>query len=91
MADGTTLTLRLSPETKERLEALAQSTKRSESLLAQEAIEAYLDANARQVEKIERALAQAKAGGPFVPHEEVAAYLDSWGTEHELPLPRARK
>ena len=91
MADSITLTLRLSRETKDRLDALAHSTKRSKSFLAQQAIEAYLDANAWQIEKIERALAKARAGGPFVSHEEVAAYLDSWGTEDELPPPRARK
>lgn len=32
----------------------------------------------------------AYRAGKFVPHEEVAAWLDSWGTDHELPCPRPK-
>jgi len=37
------------------------------------------------------ALAEAEIdAGLFVPHEEVAAWLRSWGTENELPRPRPK-
>ena len=88
MTDSTTMTVRLRKETREQLEELAKSTKRSRSFLAAEAIEEFVRANAWQVELIEKRLARAKAGGPSVPHEEVDRWLASWGSDDELPKPR---
>lgn len=87
MPSTTTMTVRLSQETKDRLDALAASTKRSRSFLAAEAIEAFVEANAWQVEEIREALEQADAGGPFVSHEEAMAYLEAKarGEEPEPP------
>ena len=47
--------------------------------------------NAWQVEHIKAALAEDKAGGPGVPHEEVVRWIESWGTDHELPKPAPKK
>lgn len=87
MTDSATMTLRLRQETKDRLDALAKSTRRSRSFLAAEAIEAFLRANAWQVEQIGRAVEKADVGGPFVPHDEAMAYLEARarGEEPELP------
>ena len=39
-------------------------------------------------ERIRRAVAEAEADPrPSVPHESVARWLRSWGTENELPSP----
>ncbi|NKB16536.1 MAG: ribbon-helix-helix protein, CopG family [Sphingomonadales bacterium] len=46
-----TLTVRLTRETKDRLDALALSARRSKTFLAAEAIDAYVAANAWQVEE----------------------------------------
>ena len=54
MSDTTTMTVRLSKDLKGKLERLAESTKRSKSYLAAEAIAEYVDLNAWQVEKIRR-------------------------------------
>jgi predicted transcriptional regulator len=39
------------------------------------------------VKEIKHRLDEAKAGAPGVPHERVVEWLDSWGTDHELPRP----
>src|SRR5438128_4729789 len=43
MAKSAVMTVRLTPEVSEKLEALARDTKRSKSYLASEAIESYVD------------------------------------------------
>lgn len=91
MAKSTTMTIRLTPEVSERLDALARDTKRSKSYLASEAIESYVDLNAWQIAHIKAALAEDEAGAPGVPHEEVMRWMESWGTEHELPRPEPKK
>jgi predicted transcriptional regulator len=89
MSSTVTFSVRLPTTRKEQLEALAKSTGRSANHLANEAIASYVDANAWQVEEIRKAVAKADAGGPFVPHEQVAPWLESWGTDDELPPPEA--
>lgn len=89
IADTTTLTVRLSQSTKDRLDALSKRTKRSRSVLASEAIEAFIELNGWQIEGIEAALREADAG-LVVPHEEVVAWVRSWGTDDELPPPRPK-
>lgn len=91
MAKSAMMTVRLSPETSEKLEALARDTKRSKSYLATEAIEAYVDLNAWQVGRIKDALEEAGSGAPGIPHEDVVRWMESWGTDHELPMPTPRK
>ena len=82
---------RVSPKVKEKLQAIAKSTKRSESFLAKEAIEAFVDVNAWQLETIRHGLDSLKRGEPGIPHERVAAWLESRGTKHELPVPTPRR
>ncbi|MGP6158328.1 MAG: CopG family ribbon-helix-helix protein [Vulcanimicrobiaceae bacterium] len=77
MADSTTVTIRLSREAYERLEALARSTQRTKSFLAAEAITTYLEAQGWQVHAIEEAVRKADAGGPFVAHEDVVRWVRS--------------
>ncbi len=84
------MTTRVSRETKARLSALARNTRRSESFLAAEAIESYIDLNAWQIGLIKRRLAELEAGPLTVPHEDVERWLDSLGTDRELPMPKAK-
>ena len=37
---------------------------------------------------IEARLAEAKTGGPAVPHDPVEAWMKSWGGRRELPKPK---
>jgi predicted transcriptional regulator len=91
MAKSVVVTVRLKPEVSEKLDALARDTKRSTSHLASEAIETYVNLNGWQAAHIKAALAEDEAGGPAVPHEEVVRWMQSWGTDHELPRPQPKK
>jgi len=91
MAKSAMMTIRLTPEVSEKLEALARDTKRSKSYLASEAIENYLDLNAWQVDEIKKGLEEARSGTSGVPHKEVEKWVRSWGSDHERPRPTAKK
>lgn len=69
MTNSTTLTVRLSPEVKERLGRLAERTKRTKSFLAGEAIADFVERELEIVEAIERGLEDVKTGR-VVPHEQ---------------------
>ena len=83
------MTVRVSPEVSEGLDALARDTKRSKAYLAGEAIAAFVGRNAWQVARIKAALEDAHSGSPGVPHERVDEWMDSWGTDHEVARPEA--
>lgn len=82
-----TLSIRIDADVRKRLDALAQRSKRSKSFLAAEAIAAYVDAEAWQLEETEAGIADLE-GGRSVSHERVARWLESWGTPHEGKAPR---
>jgi predicted transcriptional regulator len=82
------VTTRVEPAVKKKLRAIAASTKRSESFLANEAIEAFVSANEWQVELIKQRLDAAKRGAPSVPFDRVKEWMESWGTGHDLPKPK---
>ncbi len=73
---STTLTVRVSPELKERLDKVAELTRRTKSFLAGEAIAGYVERELEIVAGIERGLADMKAGR-VVPREEVMAGIDA--------------
>lgn len=88
MPGNASLTFRLDQELKDRLEELAQSTKRTKSYLAAEAVREFLDHNAWQVAKIQKAVEYADQGGKFYSQEEIQEWLESWGTDQEKPPPQ---
>jgi predicted transcriptional regulator len=90
MTGTTTLTVRMPPAMKKGLEKLARSTRRSKSYLAAEAIAAYLELQAWQVEKVRAGLRDLEAGRS-VPDEEVKAWVESWDTPHERPQPKCEE
>ena len=65
-----TLTVRLPPEIKTRLDKLARATSRPRSFLIQTAIQEYLALNEWQVGAIREGLDQADEGR-LIPHEEI--------------------
>ncbi len=79
---ATTLSIRINPKVCNGLEELAHATGRTKSFLAAEAIESYLETQAWQVKAIEGAVKKAKSKkAKFLTHEEVSAWLESWGNE----------
>lgn len=90
MSQSEVVTVRLDPELKAKLDALAVSTKRSKSWLAAEAIAQYIEQESWQIERIEEAIALADSSdAQWVEGEEVEVWLDSWGHEDERPAPCA--
>ena len=84
---STTLSVRLDPNVKHRLERLAQRTKRSKSFLAAEAIATYVEAEDWQLGEIAAGLAELDSG-KMVEHEKVVKWLRSWGKPSEGAPPR---
>ena len=82
----TTMTVRLDARTKKSLNEIATHEKRSKSFLAAQAIVDYVELHEAQVEGIKKAIASADAG-KGVSHEKVKAWVESWGTDNELPKP----
>jgi predicted transcriptional regulator len=82
-----TLSIRLNPATKKRLELLARKAGCSRSSLAEEAISSYIDAEQWQRDEIRAGLRELDRGDT-VSHEEVSKWLRSWGKRRERPAPK---
>jgi RHH-type rel operon transcriptional repressor/antitoxin RelB len=64
------LTLRIDSEIKEKLDQIAQATKRSKSFIASEAINEYIKLNEWQIKAIQEGIRQADEG-MFVSHDQI--------------------
>jgi predicted transcriptional regulator len=82
-----TLSIRIDPETKKRLDALSKRSKRSKSFLAAEAIAAYVDSEEWQLGEVQAGMAELDREQE-VSHEKVAKWLRSWGKPSETKAPR---
>ena len=71
MADSTTMTVRLSTQTKGQLATLAGRTRRTPSFLAAEAIAGYVERELAIVEAGEQGREDVRAGR-VTPHDQVA-------------------
>lgn len=87
MTESTTLTIRVDRSVKDRLEAIARQMNRSKSYLAGEAIQEFIAVQEWQIAGIEAAL-RSLDEGKAVPHDKVAAWVNSWGSADELPKPK---
>ena len=84
-----TVTFHTTPETKARLDRLANLTHRSKSYLTNEAVERYLTEEEVFVAAVEEGMAEADAG-MVIPHAEATTYLRSVavGAPTKVPKPR---
>jgi|SRR5208283_182578 len=82
-----TLSIRLKPETKKRLAKLAKTSGRSSNFLISDAVESYVDDQERMLAEVRQADRQVKSGH-YIKHQDMKAWLLSWGTAHELPPPK---
>lgn len=74
MLKAASLTVRVKPDTRTRLDNLARITRRSKSYVIEEALEQYLDVNEWQIKGIQDALLEAESpGAVFEDHDEVLA------------------
>jgi len=82
-----TLSVRLKPETKRRLAKLAEASGRSSNFLISDAVESYVTDQERMLAEVRQADRQVKSGH-YISHEDMKAWLLSWGTDRELPPPK---
>jgi RHH-type transcriptional regulator, rel operon repressor / antitoxin RelB len=74
---SSTMTIRLEPSIKARLEQLADATHRSKSFLAAEAIREFVDLNEWQINEIKAAISEADAE-EFASDDDVKNLKDKW-------------
>lgn len=82
---------RVAPDVKEKLQAIAKSTKRSEAFLAREAIEAFVERESWYVRQIQEGLEAVRAGEPGIPHEDVLRWLESSRKDQARPKAKRRR
>ena len=82
MSQSTTMTIRLEPELKSRLDKLSAATHRSKSFLAAEAVREFIEVNAWQIEEIKDAVKEADAGD-FTSNQEILAVFNKWGVNRD--------
>ena len=84
---SSTFSVRLKPGTKKRLARLAQASGRSSNFLISDAIDSYVADQERLLAEVRQSDRQVKTGH-YIRHEDMKAWLLSWGTNRELPLPK---
>ena len=83
-----TLSARIPPEIRVKLDELSQATGRTKSFLAAEAIENYLTTQSWQVKAIKEAVRKADSkDAEFIDHDQVGHWVDSWGSKDEKDMP----
>jgi predicted transcriptional regulator len=82
-----TLSIRLKPEIKRRLAKLAEASGRSSNFLISDAVESYVADQERMLAEFRQADRQVKSGH-YINHDDMKAWLLSWGTNRELPPPK---
>jgi RHH-type transcriptional regulator, rel operon repressor / antitoxin RelB len=80
------VTLRLDPETRKRLDKLAQATERSRAALAADAVRQYLDLNEWQIAAITAGVQEANRGR-LIDHAELKA---KWERKLAAAVDKAR-
>lgn len=86
MTASTTMTIRVTPETKERLGRLARETRRSRSFLAAEAVDRYLDREQAIIDGIKRGQTDVAAGrlvSSDAAFAELTAAIEAAGSERD--------
>ena len=85
---STPYSIRLDDDLRKALEAEAAIEERPPAQLAVRAIRSMLEAKATKRAAIDAALAEAEQGR-FISGDAMNAWIDSWDTEAELPMPKA--
>lgn len=80
MSQSTTMTIRLEPELKSRLDKLSAATHRSKSFLAAEAVREFIELNEWQIVEIKAAVKEADSGD-FANEQEIRAVFSKWGVD----------
>lgn len=87
MPRSVSLSFRVAEDTATRLDELAAAMDRPRSWVLERALEEYLDVQQWQIAQIKQGMQELR-DGKGIPHEEVVAWLESWGTDEEREPPR---
>ncbi len=86
-----TLSIRIPDEIGEQLEKLAESTGRTRSFLALDALHRYLAQEAWQTQAVQTAVEKADSGtAKYADHNAVDRWLAGWGTNEEGDAPECK-
>jgi len=86
MSKITPVSVRLSVELNDRLVAIAEALDRPKSWVIEQAVADFVSVQEWQMAAIEEGILDADAGR-VVAHEDVVAWVRSWGRQDELPMP----
>lgn len=87
MIETDAVTVTLPREAVSALKSLAERTERDIDELIAEAVANYLEHQEWIATQVREAIAEIDAGARMIPHAEVRAWVESWGTDNELPMP----
>lgn len=90
MSETSAKTIRLAPELDKEVSKIAKALNRPKSWVIEQAIKEFVALQEWHLAAIEEGIRDADAGR-VVPHDEVAAWVRSWGKPDELPAPECRK
>ena len=88
------VSVKLDSDTRARVEQLAQARNRTAHWMMREAISQYVDREEKREafkQDTVRAWEDYKETGLHATADEVETWLNSWGTDNELPAPVCRK
>ncbi|MFA5241485.1 MAG: CopG family ribbon-helix-helix protein [Sulfuricella sp.] len=88
------VTIKIDPETKERVKRLADARHRTPHWLMREAIQQYVEREEKREAFQQDAInawQEYQETGLHVTGDEVIAWLDTWGEENEKPAPLCHK
>jgi predicted transcriptional regulator len=83
------LSIRIEPELNEQVTAIARVLDRPKSWIIEQALRDYVEIQQWQLAAIDEGIAAADAG-KLVDHEDVVAWVRSWGQPDELPQPKSK-
>ena len=89
MAKAASVNLRLEPELDQKLSAVATRLDRSRSWVVQQALKEFIELQLWQMSAIEEGLRDVESGR-IIAHEDVVAWVESWGQPDELPMPECK-
>ena len=80
------MSVRLPEELKQQIDHLARLSRRSRSFIVQDAIEAYVRDRTAWMRDMDEAVKSAESGTGHSA-EQIFDWMNSWGTDNELPSP----
>lgn len=85
----TSISVRLDSELDEQLTSVASHLDRPKSWVVERALKEFIELQLWQIAAIEEGLRDADAGR-VVSHDEVIAWVESWGQPDEKPMPECK-